>query len=90
MGGTPRDEAVRTIAELEGRHGLDRGRYAAPVGWVDAAGDGELGIALRCAQLSGPTARLYAGCGLIADSDPDIEVRETHAKFAAMRTALAG
>jgi menaquinone-specific isochorismate synthase len=90
VGGTPRPEAVRVIAELEGREGMDRGRYAGPVGWMDAAGNGELGIALRCAQLSGHRARLFAGCGLVADSQPDLEVQETHAKFAAMREALVG
>ncbi|MGC7098193.1 isochorismate synthase [Amycolatopsis lurida] len=88
VGGTPRTEAVRLIAAVEGREGLDRGRYAGPVGWVGADGDGELGIALRCAQLSGRQARLFAGCGLIAQSDPDTELRETDAKFAAMREAL--
>jgi menaquinone-specific isochorismate synthase len=88
VGGTPRDEAVHLIAELEQHEGLDRGRYAAPVGWVDANGNGELGIALRCAQLSGARAHLFAGCGLIADSDPDVEVAESRAKFAAVRDAL--
>ncbi|KAA5830538.1 isochorismate synthase [Saccharopolyspora hirsuta] len=87
VGGTPRDAALRLIAELEG---LDRGGYAGPVGWVDAAGDGELGIALRCARLTGRRARLFAGCGLIADSDPDAEVRESEAKFAAVRDAIEG
>ncbi|GEL16364.1 isochorismate synthase [Pseudonocardia asaccharolytica] len=85
VGGTPRDLAVSLIAELEG---MDRGRYAGPVGWVDAAGDGELGIALRCAQLDGCTARLFAGCGIVADSDPDTEVREAAAKLLAVREAL--
>ncbi len=85
VGGTPRDVAVATIAELER---MDRGRYAGPVGWVDAAGDGELGIALRCAQLDGPVARLVAGCGIVADSDPDTEVREAAAKLVAVRDAL--
>jgi menaquinone-specific isochorismate synthase len=85
VGGTPRDVAVATIAELEG---MDRGRYAGPVGWVDSSGDGELGIALRCAQLDGPVARLVAGCGIVADSDPDTEVREAAAKLVAVRDAL--
>jgi menaquinone-specific isochorismate synthase len=85
VGGTPRDAAVALIAELEG---MDRGRYAGPVGWVDGNGDGELGIALRCAQLDGPVARLYAGCGVVADSDPDTEVREAAAKMLAIRDAL--
>ncbi len=87
VGGTPRDAAVSLIAELEG---MDRGRYAAPVGWVDGNGDGELGIALRCAQLDGPTARLFAGCGVVAGSDPDTEVREAAAKMLAVRDALEG
>jgi menaquinone-specific isochorismate synthase len=85
VGGTPRGAALTLIAELEG---MDRGRYAGPVGWVDADGDGELGIALRCAQLDGRVARLFAGCGVVADSDPDVEVREAAAKLVAVRDAL--
>ncbi|MGI5125880.1 isochorismate synthase [Pseudonocardia sp. CA-107938] len=85
VGGTPRRAAVALIAELEQ---MDRGRYAGPVGWVDADGDGELGIALRCAQLEGRFARLYAGCGIVAESDPDTEVREAAAKLLAVREAL--
>jgi menaquinone-specific isochorismate synthase len=85
VGGTPREAALELIAELEG---MDRGRYAGPVGWVDGSGDGELGIALRCAQLDGPVARLFAGCGVVADSDPDTEVREAAAKMVAVRDAL--
>jgi menaquinone-specific isochorismate synthase len=88
VGGTPPDLAMATIAELEGRVGLRRGRYAGPVGWVDAHGDGELGIALRCAQLSGRTARLFAGCGIVADSDPDLELAETAHKLRAVSEAL--
>jgi menaquinone-specific isochorismate synthase len=87
VGGTPRDAAVALIAELEG---MDRGRYAGPVGWMDADGNGELGIALRCAQLDGPVARLFAGCGVVADSDPDTEVREAAAKLLPIREALTG
>jgi menaquinone-specific isochorismate synthase len=87
VGGTPRKVAVDLIAELEA---MDRGRYAGPVGWVDARGDGELGIALRCAQLDGRSARLFAGCGIVADSDPDTEVREAAAKLVAVRDALEG
>jgi menaquinone-specific isochorismate synthase len=85
VGGTPRATAGELIRRIEG---LDRGRYAGPVGWVDAHGDGEWGIALRCAQLSGATARLYAGCGIVADSDPATELAEAHAKFVAVRDAL--
>jgi menaquinone-specific isochorismate synthase len=87
VGGTPRAHAIKVIDELEG---MDRGRYAGPVGWIDGNGDGELGIALRCAQLDGRTARLYAGCGLVAESDPDNEVAEAHAKMLPMREALEG
>ncbi|MGW0516609.1 isochorismate synthase [Crossiella sp. NPDC003009] len=87
VGGTPTPDAVALIAELEG---MDRGRYAGPVGWIDGAGDGELGIALRCAQLDGNTARLFAGCGIVADSDPDTEVAEARAKMIPVRDALEG
>ncbi len=87
VGGTPTAAAVRAIAELEG---MDRGRYAGPVGWLDAHGDGEFGIALRCAQLSGSTARLYAGGGIVADSEPDNEAAEAAAKFRPVRSALEG
>ena len=85
VGGTPREAALRLITELEG---MDRGRYAGPVGWVDSSGDGELGIALRCAQLDGQVARLFAGCGIVADSDPHKEAREAAAKMVAVRDAL--
>ena len=85
VGGTPREAAVALITELEG---MDRGRYAGPVGWIDAPGDGEFGIALRCAQVSGNTARLFAGGGIMADSDPDSEVLEANAKLIPMRDAL--
>jgi len=87
VGGTPTDVAVEVIGELEG---MDRGRYAGPVGWLDARGDGEWGIALRCAQLSGRSARLFAGCGIVAGSDPDAEVLEAAAKFVPVRDALEG
>ena len=76
------------IAELEG---MDRGRYAGPVGWLDARGDGEFGLALRCAELAGDGgARLFAGCGIVAGSDPAAELAETQAKFAAFQAALEG
>jgi len=85
VGGTPRAAAVALITELEG---MDRGRYAGPVGWIDRAGDGDFGIALRCAQVSGNTARLYAGGGIMPDSDPDSEVLEANAKMIPIRDAL--
>jgi menaquinone-specific isochorismate synthase len=87
VGGTPTDAAMRVRRELEP---MDRGRYAGPVGWVDARGDGEWGIALRCAQLDGRSARLFAGCGIVADSDPDAEVLEAQTKFVPLRDALEG
>jgi menaquinone-specific isochorismate synthase len=87
VGGTPTPAAVSAIGELEA---MDRGRYAGPVGWVDAAGDGELGIALRCAQVVGRFARLFAGCGIVAGSDPDSEVAEAAAKLIPIRDALEG
>lgn len=87
VGGTPTRNALALIRELET---MDRARYAGPVGWVDGAGDGELGIALRCAQLNGRVARLFAGCGIVAGSDPDTEVAEAAAKLVPIRDALAG
>lgn len=85
VGGTPRDRAVDLIRRLEG---MDRGRYAGPVGWVAADGDGELGIALRCAELSGARARLFAGAGVVAGSLPEDELEETRVKLRAMQGAL--
>ncbi|MGH3387854.1 MAG: isochorismate synthase [Actinomadura sp.] len=85
--GTPTDVAMDLIRELEV---MDRGRYAGPVGWVDARGDGEWGIALRCAEIDGPRARLFAGCGIVADSDPQAELAEAQTKFRAMQYALEG
>ncbi len=86
VGGTPTPEAVALIAELEG---MDRGRYAGPVGWLDAAGDGEWGIALRSAEYAGHRVRLFAGCGIVADSEPDAELAEAAAKFVPVRDALS-
>ena len=85
--GTPAETALELIRELE--H-MERGRYAGPVGWVDAQGNGEFGIALRCAELAGERARLFAGCGIVAGSDPVAEVAETEVKFLPMRQALEG
>ena len=86
--GTPTPAAAGVIAELEG---MDRGRYAGPVGWLDARGDGEFGLALRCAELVGDdSARLFAGCGIVAGSDPAAELAETQSKFAAFQAALEG
>jgi menaquinone-specific isochorismate synthase len=87
VGGSPRDAAVAAIAALEP---FDRGRYAGPVGWVDAAGDGEWAIALRCAALQGRRTRLLAGAGIVPGSDPDAEWAETEHKLAAMLEVLLG
>jgi menaquinone-specific isochorismate synthase len=85
VGGTPTDVAVELIRELE--H-MDRGRYAGPVGWMDSDGNGEWCIALRCAQLDGNQARLIAGGGIVAGSDPAAELAEAQVKFRPMQTAL--
>ncbi|MEA5155735.1 isochorismate synthase [Raineyella sp.] len=85
--GTPTDVARATIAEIEG---LDRGRYSGPVGWIDARGNGEWAIALRCGRLlpDGHSIELFAGCGIVADSEPANELAESNAKLVPMRDAL--
>jgi menaquinone-specific isochorismate synthase len=83
--GSPRDAALAFILEHEG---FDRGRYAGAVGWVDGGGNGSWAVSLRCAALDGSVARLYAGNGIVADSDPTTELAETRAKFQAMLSAL--
>ncbi len=85
VGGSPRPDALRLIAKLED---LDRGRFAGPVGWVDARGNGTFAVGIRCAELTGPTARLFAGVGVVAHSDPVAELAETRAKFQALLGAL--
>jgi menaquinone-specific isochorismate synthase len=85
VGGSPTDVARQVIRELEP---MSRGRYAAPIGWVDGRGDGEFAIALRCAQVNGRSVRLLAGCGIVADSDPEIEAREAQIKMVPIRDAL--
>jgi menaquinone-specific isochorismate synthase len=86
VGGSPTPRAVEVIRRLER---MDRGRYAGPVGWVDRHGDGELAIALRCAEISGARARLFAGAGIVAGSLPESELEETRLKLQAMLQALA-
>ncbi|MHC6594081.1 isochorismate synthase [Arthrobacter sp. C152] len=84
--GTPTLVAGELIRKLE--H-LDRGPYAGPVGWLDAAGNGEWGIALRGAVIeSSETVRLYAGCGIVDGSQPEAELAETWAKFRPMLESL--
>ncbi|MEW1989157.1 isochorismate synthase [Brevibacterium casei] len=86
VGGYPQASAVALVDELEP---LDRGRYSGPVGWMDDRGNGQFGIALRCGQLEDRNRiRLFAGAGIMPDSDPVAEVAETEAKFAPMRRAL--
>jgi menaquinone-specific isochorismate synthase len=85
VGGTPTPESVALIERLEVS---GRGRYAGPVGWVDAAGDGEFALALRSAEIDGSEAVLRAGAGIVAGSEPDEEWVETEAKFAPMLSAL--
>ena len=85
VGGAPRDLALELIAEEE-RH--ERGWYAGPIGWVDRHGDGELRVALRCGVVEGRSATLLAGCGIVADSDPDREWQESTMKLLALGTAL--
>jgi menaquinone-specific isochorismate synthase len=86
--GTPTERALAMISELEG---MSRDRYAGPVGWFDARGDGEFGIALRCAHIDQEAAqvRAFAGCGIVAGSDPERELAESNAKLEPIREALA-
>jgi menaquinone-specific isochorismate synthase len=85
--GTPTEVAKKLITSLEE---MNRGRYSGPVGWIDAHGDGEIAIALRCGQLSADhkSIRIFAGCGIVAGSDPANEYAESQAKLMPMRTAL--
>jgi menaquinone-specific isochorismate synthase len=85
--GTPTKKASELITELEQ---MNRGRYAGPVGWIDIHGDGEIAIALRCGQISQNQLKIqiYAGCGVVAGSDPEKEFAESQAKLMPMRTAL--
>ncbi len=83
--GTPRQLALDTIRALEP---VPRGFYAGAVGWTDADGDGDWYVAIRCARVQGRQARVYAGAGIVADSEPALEVAETAAKFGALLNAL--
>jgi isochorismate synthase len=85
VGGWPREAADALIDELEG---MERGWYAGAVGWIDSHGDGEFAVALRCGLLWEDGARLYAGVGVMPDSDPASELEETELKFKALLTAL--
>jgi menaquinone-specific isochorismate synthase len=85
MGGVPREAAMEMIRRFEG---LDRGWYAAPVGWVDARGEGEFAVAIRSALLHGAAASLFAGCGIVAGSDPEREYAESCLKLRPVLSAL--
>ena len=85
VGGWPRAGALQVISELEG---ADRGRYAGPVGWTDAGGNGAFAVGIRSVELQGNHARLFAGVGVVEDSDPAAELAETRAKAQALLGAL--
>ncbi|WP_064092739.1 isochorismate synthase [Rossellomorea aquimaris] len=87
LGGVPRDKALYVIRKEEE---MDRGLYAGPVGWLDAYGNGEFAVALRSGLLQENNAYLYAGCGIVADSQPESEYKETQMKFRPMLRALGG
>ncbi len=85
VGGYPRAAALDLIDQLED---LDRGRYAGPVGWVDGRGNGTWAVGIRCAEIDGTRARLFAGVGVLPDSDPEAELAETRAKLQALLGAI--
>jgi len=85
VGGLPPGSALETISETEA---FDRGWYAAPVGWFDAAGDGSFAVAIRSAVTAGTDARLFAGAGIVGDSDPDQEYDELQLKYQPMLNEL--
>ena len=85
--GTPTPAALELIHSLEG---MERARYSGPVGWVSASGDGEWGIALRCAEMNGGRGRLFAGSGIVKGSLPEAKLEETRLKLRAMQAALEG
>ena len=84
VSGTPVDLALDYLKKAEE---LDRDRYGGAVGWVDASGDGEWHLGIRCAIVHGRTARLFAGAGIVADSDPSAELAETQLKLQAFLAA---
>jgi len=86
LGGFPRSE---TLAFIRQHEGLDRGWYGAPLGWLDCRGEGEFVVAIRSALLDSNKATLFAGCGIVADSEPASEYQESRLKLKAMLSALA-
>lgn len=87
LGGLPKQEAVEKIRQVEE---LDRGFYAAPLGWVDYQGNGEFSVSIRSGLIQGKEASLFAGCGVVANSDSESEYLETSLKFRPMLRALGG
>ncbi|QHS23105.1 isochorismate synthase [Virgibacillus sp. MSP4-1] len=87
MGGVPREEALSFIKDEEQ---ADRGWYSAPIGWMDAMDNGEFAVAIRSGLIQKNEASLFAGCGIVKDSDPEKEFRETQIKFSPMLMALGG
>jgi menaquinone-specific isochorismate synthase len=85
VGGTPTDEAVAYIGEVEG---FDRGRYAGPVGWMHARGDGSWAIGLRSAHVDGDHTSMYAGVGVVAGSRSEAGLKETQLKLQVLLAAL--
>jgi menaquinone-specific isochorismate synthase len=83
--GQPRDDA---LAFIRAEEGFDRRRYAGTVGWVDARGNGTFAVSVRVAEVEGPVARLYAGCGIVPDSEPQVELAETRVKLQALLSAI--
>ena len=87
LGGYPKETAMKKIRDEDL---LDRGWYAGAVGWLDAKGNGEFAVAIRSGLLQGKEASLFAGCGIVGDSDPESEYQETIIKFKPMISALGG
>jgi menaquinone-specific isochorismate synthase len=85
VAGSPTAAAVSYLGGVEG---FDRGCYAGPVGWMDSRGDGEWAVAVRSAEVQGNTARLFAGVGVVSDSDPASELAETQLKLQALLAAV--
>ncbi|CAI6297506.1 Isochorismate synthase MenF [Bacillus subtilis] len=87
LGGAPQKKAVEVIRKIEP---MSRGWYAAPIGWIDSQDNGEFAVAIRSGLIEGSTARLFAGCGIVEDSDPQLEYEETQIKLKPMISALGG
>jgi menaquinone-specific isochorismate synthase len=87
LGGLPKKAAIEKIRHVEE---LDRGLYGGPLGWMDYRGNGEFAVSIRSGLIQGKEASLFAGCGIVADSNSESEFSETSLKFRPMLTALGG